>query len=133
KVSATTTDPSDARHDKDDVSLGKRKRKPKVFPDFYQEFWLPGQKKLNKVQTRKDKLVDKNMDIDKEEETKEEKKNDKCRPKECTGKDQKGKSSPKKKYQKGKSSAEKKYHCSRCNQKFESLQNLLRHQEIHKD
>ncbi|KAL3861714.1 hypothetical protein ACJMK2_007738 [Sinanodonta woodiana] len=95
---------------------------------------LPGKgvKKM-RTTTRKDKLVDKNTDIEKEEERKEEKKNDKCRLKECTGKDQKGKSSPKKKYQKGKSSAEKKYHCSRCREKFGSLQNLLRHQEVHKD
>ncbi|KAL3861573.1 hypothetical protein ACJMK2_007599 [Sinanodonta woodiana] len=113
KVSATTTDPADAEHDKDDDSLGKRKRKPKIFPDYYQEIWLPRQRKLKNEKT----------DIKTEEDvTNEEKKNAKCGPKECTGKDQKGKSSPK-----------KKYHCSRCSQTFGFLQNLLRHQEVHKD
>ncbi|KAL3863390.1 hypothetical protein ACJMK2_005147 [Sinanodonta woodiana] len=45
EVSARTAHPADARHNMDDNLLGKRKRIPKIFPNFYQEIWFSRQKK----------------------------------------------------------------------------------------
>ncbi|KAK3594424.1 hypothetical protein CHS0354_000246 [Potamilus streckersoni] len=87
----------------------------------------PG-KGAKKMRTKnKDKWVDENTDIGKQEETNQEKKKSKLGSKECLGKVMnvlKGKSSK---------SAQKKYHCSRCSMKFGYLQNLVRHQQVHKD
>ncbi|KAL3862204.1 hypothetical protein ACJMK2_008191 [Sinanodonta woodiana] len=82
---------------------------------------LPG-KGAKKMRTKsKNKLVDEIPDIEKQEEINQEKKKSNFKHKECIGKDLKGKS------------AKKKYHCSRCTMKFGYLQNLVRHQQVHKD